>query len=347
MLTPVQARTWRELVEVGEGAAFPAGLADRLRARIETAVRDVVPAGSRMRLWKERLNELERCPGLFAAMLEGEAPPFRHTVRSAAGTLVHKAIELDVGGRERIGLHTLVELAADRVRRDEGFERFWRRLDPPARDELLMEAIRTLESFRASFPPFFAVRRTVSPVCEQWFEADLLDGAVTLVGKVDLMLNRPVAGQATRVLIDLKTGRAWAEHAEDMRLYALLYTLRSGVPPYRVATVLLASGSVQAEVVSEATLERAAERVVSGVMAAARLGPAGPGRTGDRRPRGVDPDGAGAARLTPGPHCGRCPRSPRCPVSAERGPASPERGPRERGPPRPGPDLEPDPPSLV
>jgi RecB family exonuclease len=298
-LTPVQARTWRELVDVGEGGTFPDGIEARLRTRIEEAVRGVVPAGARIRLWKERLNDLARCQGLFAATVAGEGPPFRHTPRSAAGTLVHKAVELEVGGRRRVDVHALADRAAERLQGDGEFGRFWRGLDPPAQDELLMEAIRTLESFRASFPPFPAVRRAVAPVCEQWFEVDLLAGAVTVVGKVDLMLNRPAAGRSTRVLVDLKTGRAWAEHAEDMRLYALLHTLRCGVPPYRVATVLLGSGSVQAEVVTEATLDHAADRVVAGVRAAARLGGAPPS-------------------LSPGPHCARCPRSAGCPASSER-----------------------------
>jgi len=35
--------------------------------------------------------------------------------------------------------------------------------------------------------------------------------------------------------IDLKTGGAYPEYPEDMRFYALLLTLRFGVPPYRAA----------------------------------------------------------------------------------------------------------------
>ena len=58
---------------------------------------------------------------------------------------------------------------------------------------------------------------------------------------MDLLLNPPDPLVATRVLVDLKSGRAWPDHPEDMRLYALLYTLRYGVPPYRVATLFLGS----------------------------------------------------------------------------------------------------------
>ena len=41
--------------------------------------------------------------------------------------------------------------------------------------------------------------------------------------------------RAARLAIDLKTGRAWPEHAEDMRFYALLLALRFGVPVVSIA----------------------------------------------------------------------------------------------------------------
>ena len=56
---------------------------------------------------------------------------------------------------------------------------------------------------------------------------------------------------------------AWPEHVEDMRLYALLFTLRFGVPPLRVASFFLRSGECQPEDVSEEMLVRAADRVIA------------------------------------------------------------------------------------
>jgi hypothetical protein len=114
----------------------------------------------------------------------------------------------------------------------------------------------------------------------------------------------PVApGPATRLAIDLKTGRAWPEHAEDMRFYALLLGLRFGIPPYRVATLYLDSGEWQAEDVDERVLERAANRVIEAIRGAAAS------EAGRR------------AALTPGPYCTWCPRSLTCPSSATRQPA--------------------------
>ncbi len=295
VLTSVQERTLRDVVAIGAGSAFPSGLEVRLRRRIEREIEPFLPA-TPLRLWKERLNDLARCQGLFASVLAGEAPPFVYGPRSAQGTLVHKAIELEIGSRGPADPHELADRAAGALAGDRQFGPYWVGLDDLDRDGLLMRAVQTLESFRASFPPFHLLRRAVAPVCEHWIEAAFGGGAVTVVGKVDLMLNRPDPARGTRVLIDLKTGRAWPDHAEDMRLYALLYTLRYGIPPYRVATLFLGSGSAQAEMVTEETLDRAADRVIGAVRAAALVS------TGGR------------LELRPGPHCGRCPRRDSCPA---------------------------------
>ena len=114
------------------------------------------------------------------------------------------------------------------------------------------------------------------------------------------LLNRPEPSRSTRLLLDLKSGGAWPEHPEDMRLYALLYTLRFGVPPIRVATVFLSSGEWQAEEVSEDTLVHAADRVVRVARAAAELAE---GRE---------------ERLTAGPYRSWCPRRSACPAARER-----------------------------
>jgi hypothetical protein len=106
------------------------------------------------------------------------------------------------------------------------------------------------------------------------------------------------ANRATRLAIDLKTGKAWPEHAEDMRFYALLLALRFGVPPYRVATLYLDSGEWQSEDVDRRVLERAADRVIEAVRAWAAS------RAGRPLP------------LRPGPYCAWCPRSTTCPQSA-------------------------------
>ncbi|HEX7464580.1 MAG TPA: PD-(D/E)XK nuclease family protein [Actinomycetota bacterium] len=299
-LTPVQRRTLEGLIGANDRPVFPADLAQRLRDRLEEAVRAARLARP---LWlgKSILNDVSRCAGLFDAVREGERGPFQFSARFAAGRLAHKAVELEVGGREERDPHGLVEEAAERLRDDDGFRSYWDGLEGLRRDEALMEAAKTLELFRSTMPPLRRMRRELSP-CTEWnVRAELAGGVLVLAGTLDLVIGAPTPGEparANRLAIDLKTGRAWPEHAEDMRFYALLLSLRFGIPPYRVATLYLDSGEWQAEDVDERVLERAASRVVEAVRTAAAIDAARPGP------------------LRPGPYCTWCPRAATCPSSA-------------------------------
>jgi hypothetical protein len=167
-----------------------------------------------------------------------------------------------------------------------------------------MQGAKTLELFRSTMPPLRRMRRELSPCTEWHVRAVLHGGALVLSGTLDLVLGAPAdadPARPTRLAIDLKTGRAWPEHAEDMRFYALLLALRFGVPPYRVATLYLDSGEWQAEDVDERVLSHAADRVIEAVRTAAA---SEAGRTPE---------------LRPGPYCTWCPRATSCPSSAAEG----------------------------
>lgn len=299
-LTAVQQRTLDSLIGSGERPVFSADLSVRLRDKIEEAVRGLELAGS-VWLSKEKLNDAGRCDGLFAAAMLGEKPPFEHSRRSAAGKLVHKSVELDVASQQEIASHELAVRAAERLMEDRSFEAFWRALDGLTQDEILMEATKSLELFRATFPPLRMLRRQLAPVPEAWMKAELLGGSLVLSGQIDLLLGAADTqpGRGTRLAIDLKdTRRGWPEYPEDMRFYALLMTLRFGVPPYRVATLFLESGEWQPEDVTEEVLQHAADRVIAAVRAHRSLAA---GR---------------APELRPGAYCGWCPRSATCPAKA-------------------------------
>jgi hypothetical protein len=301
-LTEPQRRTMEGLVGDGPAPRFPLDLPVRLRAIIEEGVRDLDPAYRfEESLWvgKEMLRAAEQCEGSFAAKLAREDPPFSHSPSSAAGVLLHKAIEVEVGAREDRGPEDTLEIAVERMlEREERFAEHWQAVDASEREEAVQEAVQRVELFRASFPPLKPLRRELTPVSEMRVRAELLDGDLICTGRIDLVLGSAVRddpGLATRVAIDLKSGRAWPGHGQDMRFYALLMTLRFGVPPRRVSSLYLESGTWQAEDVSEELLERTAERVVEAVRIAAEL-------TDGRAPG-----------LRPGPHCGWCPRSTECP----------------------------------
>lgn len=301
-LSAIQRRTARDLIEPPARVPFRPALAGELRTSLEDGLAPFLPwRGPPLSLTKERLNLLARCEGLFEADLRGERPPFVHTRASAVGTLAHKSVEIDVRSSEEASPEEVATVAVERLRRDRRFGPYWDALEDAARSDLLGRAADTVERFRASFPPVRDYRRRLAPVSELWLETTLGHGAVVLRGKADLLVGFPRAGRATRVVIDLKTGRPSPDHAEDMRLYALLFTLRAGAPPARVATFFLSSGQWQPEEVDEAVLSRAVDRTLDAIEVAARLG------------AGSSPD------LRPGRHCVRCPRIERCPAVAVTG----------------------------
>ena len=76
--------------------------------------------------------------------------------------------------------------------------------------------------------------------------------------------------RAGKVLIDLKTGGFSPSHLDDLRFYALVETIKLGVPPRRVATHYLDTGKLVPEDVTEATLAAAARRVARRCPAMAR-----------------------------------------------------------------------------
>jgi hypothetical protein len=213
--------------------------------------------------------------------------------------LLHKAIEVEVGSRDGVDPHTLATAAADRlVEKEERFAEFWRERSSLEQDDLLMQAVRGLTLFQGSFPPMRELRRELAPSTEAGMRAELLGGALVISGKIDLLLGaadrlEPMRG--TRLAIDLKTGGAYPNYVEDNRFYALLLTLRFGVPPYRVASLFLEGGTWQAEDIGEDLLFHAADRVIEAARVAHSLQA---GRT---------------ASLTPGPWCRWCPRASICP----------------------------------
>lgn len=287
----MQQRTVTDLIGRGRVVPAPDGLSVQVRSRLERGLSDLGFHGARppLRLGKARLNALDRCPGAFAAAVAGERAPFELTPRRAAGRLFHKAIEVDVATERRFDPRSVCERAARVLGDDAEFARFWTEADRFDRAELLVEAGRMLVRFRDAFPP---LARRWAPQPELAVRASLAGGGVVLAGAPDLVL-----GRGRRLILDLKAFGAWPEYVEDLRFYALLLLLRTGVPPYRVATVFLESATWQAEDVDTPMLEHAADRVLRAARAAAAPEP-------------------GPADLRPGRHCGWCPRSATCPVSA-------------------------------
>jgi PD-(D/E)XK nuclease superfamily len=303
-LTPVQERTLTDLMASDvPRPTFSRELAPRLGGLLErlvTPALSALPDGERIVLSKSGLTNLHaRCEGLYLANAVGEGV-FEFSLPLAIGKLVHKAIEADVVG-ERLGESELVDKALRRLASTEpDFEVFVKGLDAIERSELVGEAIRRVVLFRGTLPP---LQKSWAPVPELRVKHELLGGRLLLTGTVDLSLGRPredAPMEGRRLFIELKTGIERPEFVDDLRFYALLATLRFGVPPFRVATLMLEDGTYRPEDVTEDLLEAAARRAADAASRHVSL------------LNGQEPG------LRSGPWCGWCPRRDTCPESATR-----------------------------
>ena len=95
--------------------------------------------------------------------------------------------------------------------------------------------------------------------------AEFAQGAIILSGKVDLSLGKPLGTTAGKVIVDFKTGGFYSSHREDLRFYALLESIRLGVPPRMVATYYLDRSEFSSEHITENVLESALFRVEDGI----------------------------------------------------------------------------------
>jgi hypothetical protein len=269
--------------------SFPPGLAegllDELRAGIAPMVDELPP-----KLWvsKHALTGVHGCEARHVAQ-DGD---FAWSVATVRGQVAHKAIELAVHWQGDPVSGQLVDEAIARLAdADISASRFLGGLTAADRAQLRGEATDLVTKFQECFPPIRAAWR---PVTESRVYVDLFDGAVVLAGKVDLTLGKHEPGRATKVIIDLKSGFPAANHRDDLRFYALLETLRLGVPPRMLASYYLDAARAQPEEVTVPLLEAALARALDGVHKLVELA------------NGREP------RLSPGPSCRWCPLSGDC-----------------------------------
>ena len=296
MLTPTQQRVSDELFGRHDARPdFDVDMGPGLRAWLESELGPLVAdrqLEDALFLSKRTLAQVHSCEGLLAA--EREAG-FSWTAASAKGTVAHKAAELSVTLRHCPPPMDLVDLAIDRlIEGDKGIGSWLLDAPPAELADLRGAATDWIVKFQDTFP---TLQRAWRPRLESPLTVDLCGGRVLLRGKVDLALGRAEGTQARVLIVDFKTGRPLPVHTEDLRFYALLETIRVGVPPFRLATFSLDSGTWAAEDVTDDVLIAAARRTVG---AAARL---------------IELEQGRDAVLRPGPSCRWCPAAATCPAT--------------------------------
>lgn len=271
-------------------------LPDRLERRIADGLADLV-ADQPIWVGKSALRALA-CDGRW---LDQESTPFEPSVAMLAGTLTHRAAELDTNAGRRVELDAVLDHAEREVATNptSRMADLLNGLSPLERSDLRATCRDRLVEWRSLWPLLDEVEVTF----EHRLRARFADGAVVASGRPDLVVRSrwPRAVHATDLVVDLKTGRRneVADRA-DLRLYALLWTLKYRRPPFRWATFYLAEGQWDHEDVDASLLVGAADRLVDGAhrVAALRAGVA-----------------ESELALHPGSHCSFCGRRSTCPVA--------------------------------
>jgi CRISPR/Cas system-associated exonuclease Cas4 (RecB family) len=288
-LNPMQQSVVEVLGKPAGWAPLPLTVVAAVREQLETAL---APLAAKLSpdqplfISKGSLNTVHGCEAHFMASLNS----FEWTISNLRGTVMHKAVELSINWRGPVEPADLVDEALTRLEDEEsrGPSDFIAKLSPGERAQLRSHAVDLYTKFEESFPPLKASWR---PVTESSARVGLLDGRIFLSTRVDLTLG----GAGSKVIIDLKSGRIYSNHREDLRFYALVESLRSGQPPRRLATYSLESARADVEEVSEGVLQSAVRRVADGAKLIYEL------TSENREPK-----------FNPGPQCRWCPLKDNC-----------------------------------
>lgn len=278
-LTPAQRRTLEALGATGaQRPIFDEGIGPRLRADLEAGLAETVGELGPDEVLSISKHLLGRVHGCEVRLLVEEAAgdEFTVTVPIARGSIAHKAVELGIHwAGEPLPLDLVDEAMASLAATDHWLTDFLQTCTEAERAELRSSAGDRVAKFFETFPPLEARWR---PVTESSQVVELAGGRIRLRGKVDLTLGTPRGMQAGKVVIDLKTGTPNPVHRDDLRFYALLDTLRLGVPPRLVASYYLDLAEPRTEPVTEAVLDAALARTIDGVrrLTALRAGVAEP-----------------------------------------------------------------------
>jgi hypothetical protein len=269
-LNPAQQEVLDSLRAVpADRPTFDPALRHELRAELEDRLGGIparLPGEETLFVSKHALSSVHGCEGHHLADAE---VPFAWSAATAKGSVAHKAIELSVHWTGEATPLGLVDEAMARLSQTDASLGDWmQRSGPGELAELRSEANDRVAKFLECFPPLDARWR---PVPESKLRAELCGERIVLSGKVDLTVGRADGTTAGKVLIDLKTGGFVPAHRDDLRFYALIETLRLGIPPRRVGTYYLDSGRLHTEDVTIDVLESAVERTVRGVEAIVEL----------------------------------------------------------------------------
>ncbi|TVR25508.1 MAG: hypothetical protein EA389_08870 [Ilumatobacter sp.] len=261
VLTPLQDKTLAVLRRSGEPVVFDRAFVDELVADVREAFDHFAERlerhPDRLFVSKHRLSSVLGCEA------QAMAPDdFAWSPATATGQVSHRAIQLLVNWRGEPTPVDLVDEAMARLADDDHSLGGWiAGLSPGDESDLRGGAVERVTRFMEGFPPLDRRAHPMTEARVQW----PMDGAVVMSGKVDLVIGRPHGHESTKLIIDLKTGWRSPRHRDDLRFYALVETLRTGVPPRKVASYYLDVGEADVEDVTEGVLRSTARRTLDAI----------------------------------------------------------------------------------
>ena len=264
-LSPLQNRRLGLLRRAPDPVVFDQAFIASLRADVDDAFE-----GFRERLGEQSIfMSKHRVASVIGCEVQHLLPDdFEWSPPVAGGQVAHRAIQLSINWRGDPVPADLVDEAIERLSDEDSSLGDWiERLDPAGRADLVGFAVDKVIKFAECFPPLDKRAAPTTESSVRW----PIDGAIVLSGKVDLVIGRPEGAESRKVIIDLKTGWASPRHREDLRFYALVETLRSGVPPRKLASFYLDAGEPVVEDVTERLLQAATRRTLDAIHAEIEL----------------------------------------------------------------------------
>jgi PD-(D/E)XK nuclease superfamily len=264
-LSPLQQKTLGLLRRSPDPVVFDTAFIASLRADIDEAFE-----GFRERLGDESVflskHRVSSVLGCEVQHLHDDE--FSWSPAVAGGQVAHRAVQLMINWRGDPVPADVVDEALARLADDDSSIGDWiEGLSEADLADLRGFAVDKLIKFQECFPP---LDRRAAPTVESSVRWPL-DGPIVLSGKVDLTLGRPAGAESRKVIIDLKTGWVSPKHREDLRFYALVETLRTQIPPRKIASFYLDAGEPVVEDVTERILLTASRRMLDAVNAEIEL----------------------------------------------------------------------------
>ena len=269
-LNPAQENVLAQLgAKPDKRPEFSAEIQKSLRRKLEESTQDFlhnIPTNETLFVNKHKLTQIMGCEKRYVAESEEK---FEWSIPIARGTLSHKAIELSVFWQGPKDPLTLTNEALSRAGQgSDGLAAWIRDLSDGDYAQLCGDVNARVGSFLETWPP---LEKRWKPMLEMPIRVELAEGKVTLSGKVDLTLGSSDGNIAGKVIVDFKTGRFSPSHRDDLRFYALLDTIRIGIPPRLVASYYLDRGEFTPEKITMAVLESTVARISDGINRLAEI----------------------------------------------------------------------------